>query len=280
MNPNPGRDLEIFAKEINDKVTPELFKNAGVAPAEPLVDELVRHQPILSKAEILRQGREGMVQLSRGNDWASWKKVLPVLGIARSAAMLEANTNQPKGRRYCDAFGKWFRCHREFEVLGKLDKGTRAHFFESLAELEAIDKWRTELPLEQQFKLNYPTTILTHWKKHCAPVTPPGAPKNEPVEAPLDPVAVWATFSNADKTKILDSEGRVGLAKIASSGLLADLVDHVVAQQIKSMPGPNMKLKTYAHGALTKILWRIIGAAKENDTSAVSTACAGRAAGF
>src|SRR5262249_56374602 len=74
-------------------------------------DGLAPHQSIsiLSKAEILRQGHEALVRLSRGNDWASWKKVLAVLDIARGAAMLEAGRNKPQGRRYSEAFADWFR---------------------------------------------------------------------------------------------------------------------------------------------------------------------------
>ena len=129
----------------NGKLTPELFEAAGipVTPTPIVKDGLVRDQPILSKAEILRQGHEALVQLSCGNDWVSWKKVLFVLDIARAAAMSEAGTNKPQGRRYCDAFSKWFGCHAEFETLAKLDKGTRSRFFECFAELAAIDDWRT-----------------------------------------------------------------------------------------------------------------------------------------
>jgi hypothetical protein len=92
-------------------------------------------------------------------------------------------------------------------------------------------------------------------------------------ETPLDPVAVWQAFSPADKRSVLDSEGRTGLAMLVSSDLLADLVNHEVAQQLAS--GPNPKLKAYPQATLTKIFWKIIGAAKIDDTAAVSQACAG-----
>src|SRR6516165_4879335 len=133
LNTNfPAKTTEIGT---NGELTPELFQNAGIpVTSTPIVkDGLVRHQPILSKAEILRQGREALVQLSRGHDWASWKKVLPVLDIARTAAMAEAGTNRPQGRRYSEAFSKWVRDRPEFETLAKLDKGTRARFFECFA---------------------------------------------------------------------------------------------------------------------------------------------------
>src|SRR5262249_46639312 len=130
----------------NGKLTRERSEDAGVLVAAKLpADELTPRQPIASKAEILRQGGEALVQLSRGHDWECWKKVLPVLDIARSAAMCEAGTNEPKGRRYSDAYGRWFRCHPQFEALAKLDSGLRARLFECFANLAAIDDWRAKL---------------------------------------------------------------------------------------------------------------------------------------
>jgi hypothetical protein len=50
-------------------------------------------------------------------------------------------------------------------------------------------------------------------------------------EAPLDAVAMWAGYSTKDKRAILDSEGRTGLAKLLSSKLMGDLVDHLLGLQ-------------------------------------------------
>jgi hypothetical protein len=204
LNTNfPAKTTEIGT---NGKLTPELFQNAGIpVTSTPIVkDGLVRHQPILSKAEILRQGREALVQLSRGHDWASWKKVLPVLDIARTAAMAEAGTNRPQGRRYSEAFSKWVRDRPEFETLAKLDKGTRARFFECFANLAAIDDWRAGLPVEQQFKLNYPTTVLEHWKKRYGPTRRADALKSATKKAPEHKLTVvLRAMSDAELTKQL-----------------------------------------------------------------------------
>jgi hypothetical protein len=253
----------------NGKLTAGLFESAGVAVA-PV--GLVPHQPYntLSKAEVLRQGREGMAQLSRGNDWSSWKKVLPVLDITRSAAMLESNSNQTQGRRYSDAFNKWFRLHPEFEVLAKLNKGTRARFFECLAELEAIDNWRATLPPEQQLKLNYPTTVLTHWRKRDAPATPPKKTKKQS-PAPSTPslADIWSKSSPKEKREVLDHEGRTGLAEIVPSSVLAELGDHALALQINAASCPNMDSKnsTDVRVTLTKILRQAVDATTPDASS-------------
>jgi hypothetical protein len=47
----------------------------------------------------------------------------------------------------------------------------------------------------------------------------------------LDPVVIWSTFSPTDKEKILKSEGRTGLVKLAPD-LVVDLVDHAIQQEI------------------------------------------------
>jgi hypothetical protein len=159
----------------NGKLTAELFTAGGILVTDTAVvkdDGLTRSQPILpiSKAEILRQGREALDQLlSRGHDWTYWKKLLPVLDLARTTAMLEAGTNKPQGRRYCDALGKWFRCHDEFALLGKLDKSIRARFYDCFSNLVVIDEWRAGLPVEKQLELNYPSTVLKHWRRSTEP---------------------------------------------------------------------------------------------------------------
>jgi hypothetical protein len=64
--------------------------------------------------------------------------------------------------------------------------------------------------------------------------------KNGRAEAPLDPAALWKTFSTAAKRAILDSEGRSGLAALMSQKLVVDLVDHLIRQE---MVGASTKLK-------------------------------------
>jgi hypothetical protein len=62
---------------------------------------------------------------------------------------------------------------------------------------------------------------------------PPRSSKvNGQAEAPLDPLTVWKALSPADKTAILDSEGRAGLAKLLSPDLIDDLVNHLIQQQM------------------------------------------------
>jgi hypothetical protein len=166
------------------KLTAELFKAAGVKVADttpPTADGLVPHQPIASKAEILRLGAEAMERLTKSRSWDDWKLVMPAVAIGRTAAMLEAGANKPAGRKYSEAFRKWARLYNAFEPIANLDKSDRSRLFECFKNLDAIDAWRARLSPARQLKLNYPATVLACWKKSQQPASPNGS---NPLAAP------------------------------------------------------------------------------------------------
>jgi len=78
---------------------------------------------------------------------------------------------------------------------------------------------------------------------------PPRPARGARAEVPLDPVAVWAAFSPADKRAVLDSEGRRGLAALISPELMVDLADHLIRLE---MVGASTKLRPAV--GLTSIL--------------------------
>jgi hypothetical protein len=151
------------------RLTAELFEAAGVKVADtapPAPDGLVRHQPIASKAEILRLGAEAMERLTKSRSWDDWKLAMPAADIGRTAAMLEAGVNKPAGRKYSEAFHKWARLHNAFEPIASLDKSDRSRLFECFKNLDAIDAWHARLSPARQLKLN------SHWKKSQQSVEP------------------------------------------------------------------------------------------------------------
>jgi hypothetical protein len=139
------------------RLTAELFEAAGVKVADtapPAPDGLVRHQPIASKAEILRLGAEAMERLTKSRSWDDWKLAMPAADIGRTAAMLEAGVNKPAGRKYSEAFHKWARLHNAFEPIASLDKSDRSRLFECFKNLDAIDAWHARLsPAEVELAL-------------------------------------------------------------------------------------------------------------------------------
>jgi hypothetical protein len=158
---------------------------AAKNPAPPAPNGLVPHQPIASKAEILRLGAEAMGRLTKTRSWDDWKLVMPAVDIGRTAAMLEAGANKPAGRKYSEAFHKWARLHGAFEPIANMDKSDRSRLFECFKNLEAIDAWRATLSPAQQLRLNYPPTVLAHWKKSQRPALPPGDDDDAPPPKPL-----------------------------------------------------------------------------------------------
>ena len=122
-----------------------------------------------------------MERLTKSRSWDDWKLAMPAADIGRTAAMLEAGVNKPAGRKYNEAFRKWARLHNAFEPIASLDKSDRSRLFECFKNLDAIDAWRARLSPARQLKLNYPPTVLAHWKKSQQSASPadasPAAPK-------------------------------------------------------------------------------------------------------
>jgi hypothetical protein len=176
------------------RLTAELFEAAGIKIAEtapPAPDGLVRHQPSKAEILILRLGTEAMERLTKSRSWDDWKLAMPAVDIGRTAAMLEAGVNKPIGRKYSEAFRKWARLHSAFEPIANLDKSDRSRLFECFKNLDAIDAWRARLSPARQLKLNYPPTVLAHWKKSQQPAsgadTSPAAPEPPaPLLAPTE----------------------------------------------------------------------------------------------
>ena len=156
---DPGAQRPVLAG--SGKLTAEMFEAAGISVGvRPAPAKVGAHQP--SKAEVIRRGEEAMTHLAAGRSWDDWVAVMRVLDIARTAAMLEANTNKPQGPRYREAYRKWLRLHPAFEAI---DKSDRSRFHKCFDNLDAINDWREKhVPSQQLLKLNYPTRVLSRWE--------------------------------------------------------------------------------------------------------------------
>jgi hypothetical protein len=222
---------------------------------------LVPHQP--SNSDIVRQGEEAMARLANGQSWEDWVKVMRALDSGRSTAMLEANKNEPQGPRYREAFRKWLRCHPAFEVIHKSD---RSRFLKCFDNLEEINEWRKNVPADRLLKLNYPSTVLSHWdsckKKQEQAGTPPGEDGSAPgAETPSAlSLAIWKAGKPEIKARILEHEGRSGLMKLLSPALLAELEDALIGQGIHAA-----STSTTLAVNLTKLLHEALSSANTAD---------------
>ena len=138
--------------------------------AAPLADEIgCAAQP---KAEIVRAAREAWERLSTFQTYDDWMIIAEAMAVGREEAMRAAQTDEPQGRRYNEAFSDWLREHK----LDEIDKGTRSRLLNCLEHREEIEKWRATLPANGKLKLNHPETILRRWQKNNV-VKPAGEPK-------------------------------------------------------------------------------------------------------
>jgi hypothetical protein len=188
-------------------LTPELFEAGGVPVTEKPAEGLTPRQPISPNGHKLRCAAAAMARLEKGQDWEDWKLVLPVLPIAREAAMYTTSAKKPTGARYNNAFKEWFERHPEFAFFGNMDKGLRARFFRCAEHISEIDAWWQSLPFEQRIKLNYPTTVLSHWERRNKPKST-GKHREKTAESkPLDLIKAVNAATDVEITEALIAMG-------------------------------------------------------------------------
>ena len=125
---------------------------------------------------VVRAGQEAWCRLRSNATWDDWKQVGKAHLIGRHKAMIEADVNQPTGRRYDEAFGAW---QREFG-FENLDKGDRARLFEVMGHLAKIEAWLATLTTSERLRLNHPNTVLRKWKGSTVVPDPNATPKPSP----------------------------------------------------------------------------------------------------
>lgn len=125
---------------------------------------------------VVRAGQEAWCRLRSNATWDDWKQVGKAHVIGRHTAMMAAGTNQPVGRLYNEAFGRW-RHEFGFE---NLDKGDRARLFEVMDRLSEIEAWLANLTACARLRLNHPNAVLRKWKAQAAVPNSKAAPRPSP----------------------------------------------------------------------------------------------------
>jgi hypothetical protein len=197
----------------------------------------------LSRAETVRQGAAAMERLAKVETWPDWVLVICALEEGRKTATAEAR-GKSRGRRYSAAFNKWFRLHSEFE---RVDKADRSRFHECFVNLDAITSWRDQQPPERQIKLNYPVTVLAHWKRSFRTIEGPGEKNPDP---PSDVIVAWLVnawnaSSDDDRTAALRTIGLDAVLKVLPPEWLSSIEKKLGRQiiQREKTKHPNTKLK-------------------------------------
>jgi hypothetical protein len=128
------------------------------------------HAPVLPSVgranpdEIVRLGQEAWSRLQAGRSWADWLAVGEAIRVGRHRAMIEADTNQPRGARFNSIFGAWLK-ETGFDAL---DKGDRKRLLLCLERRGEIEAWRATLPANKRLQLNHPNSVWRNWRR--APV--------------------------------------------------------------------------------------------------------------
>jgi hypothetical protein len=111
--------------------------------------------------DIVRRGQEAWSRLQSGRSWEDWLSVGEAVQVGRHRAMLEADTNRPRGSRYDSIFGDWLS-EAGFDTL---DKADRKRLFDCLKHRGEIEAWRQTLPANKRLQLNHPTSVWRNWQK-------------------------------------------------------------------------------------------------------------------
>ena len=115
---------------------------------------------VISDDKEIREGQEAWSRLKKHMSWSDWTSVGRAHLKGRQAAMREANTNEPTGRRYNQIFGEWLTRHG----FDDIDKGDRSRLFEVMEYLDEIETWLATLPTSNRLRLNHPATVLRKWR--------------------------------------------------------------------------------------------------------------------
>src|SRR5262249_22182544 len=179
---------------------------AATDPEAKAEDELVPHQ--LSNNKIVEQGAAFLAELTgngENSSWAKWVLVIQALEIARSMAATAAG-GKFKGARYNKTFRLWFELHPAY---GRIDKSDRSRFHEVFEHLAEITAWRAALPEGERLRLNYPPTVLAHWKADQYEREEFGEESGEGSGKEAEPnlvkalVEIWKKMSDAEQTEAL-----------------------------------------------------------------------------
>jgi hypothetical protein len=115
-------------------------------------------------AEHERLAAEAFERIRTGQHFRDWVFVGYGLVAGRTRAMREVFTNEPKGRPYNEAFGRWMD-RQPNQWPRKLDKATTAHCFWLIDHLPQVEAWRDRLAANQREVWNHPTTVRRNYER-------------------------------------------------------------------------------------------------------------------
>jgi hypothetical protein len=99
---------------------------------------------------VIQRGQLALARLEQNQAWPDWCAVINALAISREICR-QASGGHDKGRSFNEAMERWLRCCG----FDRIDKSDRSRLLRCAGHLEAIDAWRSGLPLGEQLELNH-----------------------------------------------------------------------------------------------------------------------------
>ena len=118
---------------------------------------VTHHQDAIAERE--RLAAEAFTRIRHGNHWRDWRYLAEGFELGRNHAMRAAHINEPAGRGYNEAFGRWMDEPSRRTWTRGVDKATRNHLLWCADHLSQIEAWRETLAPNQRDAWNHPTTI-------------------------------------------------------------------------------------------------------------------------
>ena len=151
-------------QELELNTAGAIVPDQSIAPGS---QRLGPHQPSddsvsQQRQDIIREGEEAIERIAKNETWDEWCAVMLAFDAGRSYAMHEAGTNRTDTPAYRKVYRKWLERHPSFKRIHKSDRSKILKCFDHLDE---INDWRSKcVPSHKLLKLNYPPTVLAHWK--------------------------------------------------------------------------------------------------------------------
>jgi hypothetical protein len=132
---------------MSDDVSDLLVSNELVGDCQPIQG-------------VIHCGQIALVRLEQNQTWQDWCAVIKALAKGREICR-QASGGHDKGKRFNKAMGRWLRCYG----FDRIDKSDRSRLLRCADRLEAINTWRSGLPLSEQLELNHPRIVFECWQR-------------------------------------------------------------------------------------------------------------------
>jgi hypothetical protein len=187
--------------------------------------------------DLVIRGQEAWRRLKKS--LADWFTLAEALNHGQHHAMLESNSNEPKGARFQAKMGEWLRT----TGFDEIDKGIRSRLLLCLKYRDEIEAWHKALPSNKRLQLNHPSSVWRNWQaatiagRTAASETPPklspiGRLKQEVVR--LEEQNFQLRRAGGDLFSQKDSAADI--ARLIADRLLQCLSPTKVRQILESLP--------------------------------------------